>query len=741
MLIVHRLSSGTYRYYVDAVGPDGGPEPVLGEPAGEWMGRAAATLGLVGRVDSAAIRRILPRGPGRVPGFDLTFAAPKSVSVLHGLGPPEVVGAVRSAHDAAVAAGIAYIERHAAAVRLARRLTDADGLVVAAFRHRVSRADDPHLHTHAIVANAAPSRGDWRAIHSPLLYAEQRGAGAVYQSVLRYRLSVGLGVTWTVPVAGRADVEQVPPEVRAMFSRRRAAVLAEAGGAVADRGWAERFTRPEREGLVDMAALRSGWAERCGWVPPSLGPGGEVDPPATEVHGAVPADDRWTRSALMVALADRLPGGAPAERLEALAEDVLSGEGVLSLGRPAGRHAAPRYTTVAATRRQALVTDLLGSQVVSDAPSDLDRLRRERAPGRVLVVAGDDVTAAVIADRAGVAAAAMPVAVRAIEDLGFRAGDLLVVSRPERRDSRAVELAVRHALARGLQVAIGMPPDGAPDMGLGPGPVATIDFSEGSLTAAATAGAAAEQAIADWAAARREGRDAVLVAERAEVAWLAPRARTLLRSLGLVGDVEVGGWARGDAVVFTAGRRTAGLDRYAQATVIGPAAAPGQVALRFADGRRIDAGATWLAGAQQGHVVPPVPQLLSGRDAVYVVGGRRFADRHVTGKDVHHYVTVDVGDVIGLRLPGTRRVSLEALDQRLARAEAAPGTGDQARAARDLRAASEWLAHAESELRRAHDRHDDGARRTWEAQRVAASRGARRGTEPRPRTSRRRPRA
>ena len=51
--------------------------------------------------------------PAAVAGFDLTFTATKSVSVLWGLGDPAVHQAVLDAHDAAVADVLAVIEDRA----------------------------------------------------------------------------------------------------------------------------------------------------------------------------------------------------------------------------------------------------------------------------------------------------------------------------------------------------------------------------------------------------------------------------------------------------------------------------------------------------------------------------------------------------------------------------------------------------------------------------------------------------
>src|SRR5207253_6600556 len=81
----------------------------------------------------------------KVPGFDATFRAPKSVSLLYALSDPETSNQVRNAHDAAVTAAFDYLEREAARARRGHGgLTQipADGFIAAAFRHRTSRAGD-----------------------------------------------------------------------------------------------------------------------------------------------------------------------------------------------------------------------------------------------------------------------------------------------------------------------------------------------------------------------------------------------------------------------------------------------------------------------------------------------------------------------------------------------------------------------------------------------------------------------
>jgi hypothetical protein len=100
-----------------------------------------------------------------VSGFDLTFSAPKSVSVLWGLGDSETSAAVRAAHDRAVTEGLSYLERRATVARRGHngeRRIETSGLVAAAFVHRTSRNGDPQLHTHVLAANVVLSAdGRW----------------------------------------------------------------------------------------------------------------------------------------------------------------------------------------------------------------------------------------------------------------------------------------------------------------------------------------------------------------------------------------------------------------------------------------------------------------------------------------------------------------------------------------------------------------------------------------------------
>ncbi len=252
MLSIGKLSAGQAKYYLDqaqgrvdaveSIG-DGIEEYYTGgtEARGEWIGGAAGALGLAGTVAGEDLRAVLAgldpldgsplrssSSPTRVAGFDLTFSAPKSVSVLFGVGDLRMREQVRAAHDAAMRAAVGYLERSAAAVRRGHRGTvveEASGLVAAAFRHRTSRAGDPQLHTHVLVANLGRGvDGRWSALDGRRLYARARTASFVYQSVLRGEMTRRLGVEWTPVRKGIAEVVGVRRGVLTGFSRRRAAI-------------------------------------------------------------------------------------------------------------------------------------------------------------------------------------------------------------------------------------------------------------------------------------------------------------------------------------------------------------------------------------------------------------------------------------------------------------------------------------------------------------------------------------
>ncbi|MCH7846032.1 MAG: relaxase domain-containing protein [Acidobacteria bacterium] len=266
------------------------------EPSGRWWGRGAELLGLTGDVEAEAFLAVMAGqnpatgddlgrryGEGSVRGYDATFSAPKSVSVLFGIGDEEVRNQVVEAHERAVAAVLGWVEDHAH-TRMRRRhhvvTVDADGIVVGLFRQHTSRKLDPQLHTHAVIANRvkAPD-GRWLALDARTIKLDQRTLSALYHAGLRAELTRRLGVRWVEPEHGIAEIAGFDSEVLAEFSQRTTDVerrfeeklrrfCTELGRDPTDQ---ERW-RMEREAVVDSrpskphghtaAELRHEWRHR-----------------------------------------------------------------------------------------------------------------------------------------------------------------------------------------------------------------------------------------------------------------------------------------------------------------------------------------------------------------------------------------------------------------------------------------------------------------------------------------------
>jgi conjugative relaxase-like TrwC/TraI family protein len=193
VLSIGKLAVGQERYYEQQVAQ--GVDDYFtgrGESPGRWLGRGAAKLGLRGTVEDGELSmviagrdprtgRTLREQPVKVAALDLTFSTPKSVSVLHAVADERVSAALVACHEEAVEAALGYLEE--TAVFVSRRtgagltLREGGGFVTAAFRHRMSRALDPQLHTHCVSANIARGKdGRWTALHHP--WSVPRGANS-----------------------------------------------------------------------------------------------------------------------------------------------------------------------------------------------------------------------------------------------------------------------------------------------------------------------------------------------------------------------------------------------------------------------------------------------------------------------------------------------------------------------------------------------------------------------------------
>ncbi len=291
MLSIGALSSaaqGASYYEQDGYYEKDDPEH---REASGWAGKGAEELGLTGPVDPATFRAVLegkvPDGSGTElgrrgkdgeilhrPGRDLTFSAPKSVSIAALVGGDD---RIVNAHDRAVAAALAWVEGNAAETRM----KDADTgkmvrvgnqkIVAATFRHDTSRNLDPQLHTHSVIANMVQGEdGKWRSMANEGLYANQKLIGMLYRNELAAGLGkLGYGIEKT-HADGRFEIAGVSRETIEAFSSRRAeieaAMEARGLGASADNPRiAERaalMTRAKKRD-IDRTELGSVWQKQA----------------------------------------------------------------------------------------------------------------------------------------------------------------------------------------------------------------------------------------------------------------------------------------------------------------------------------------------------------------------------------------------------------------------------------------------------------------------------------------------
>jgi conjugative relaxase-like TrwC/TraI family protein len=378
---VAKLAVGRQDYYTREIAQN--HEEYLsghGESPGRWYGAGAARLGQSGEARIEAFRRIfegrhpdtgelLGRAHGRnaVPAFDVVLRPTKSVSVLYGLGDAATGRAVLAAHHTGLAEAVAYLDDYLGARRGhgGAEHVAGQGLLAVGFDHRTSRAGDPLLHTHLVVANRVQGPdGRWTALDGRDLYRHRRAADAVYRAAYQRALTRSLGVAWTAADQhGNRELRGMPQELVRVFSKRAEQVTAEvqrleqSGRERTPRlvKWAVHTTRQAKqheapENLYGRWRLEA--AERGGTDPDAL---------ARQVTGRVVAHDRGAgvSDATVARVFDQLAGpeGLTAQASTFAREDVIAqlGAGLVGASRAgleglADRFLAERVVSVVADR-------------------------------------------------------------------------------------------------------------------------------------------------------------------------------------------------------------------------------------------------------------------------------------------------------------------------------------------------------------------------------------------------------
>ena len=283
MLTLYKVIPERLEYYLEVT--RAGTPGLFYERDGYWR-----SPGISG-VDTSAVilgERLLGLGSGidprtrrvlnvfqrqvRTCALDMTFAAPKGVSMLFALGNDRTRQAVELAQRNSVLETMDFVDRKIISVsrRVAgvRNLRHARTIDQAIFEHRTSRALDPHLHSHVLVPNLASDDAVcWSAFDFRPLFVHVGLLGSLYRSGLRHHLSATLGVRWREIQPGWYDLAGLSPPMIRSFSRRRQEIFEE----VADLGLSSNRataiaagrSRSPRSLGVSYDELLEGWRVRA----------------------------------------------------------------------------------------------------------------------------------------------------------------------------------------------------------------------------------------------------------------------------------------------------------------------------------------------------------------------------------------------------------------------------------------------------------------------------------------------
>jgi len=191
---------------------------------GFWQGKLAEKEGLVGKeVTKEDVERIagMVKNGERL-GLDITYSAPKSVSIAYALGDQRV----KEAHENAVRVANEWIEKNLAETRQGqggKERVQASGVAIANYTHETSRSHDPQLHTHAVVLNAVErsTDGQIRALEPQKIFEYQKAIDQIYKNELASRLQeLGYAIEMK-DKNGNFEIKGIDQKIIDMFSERR----------------------------------------------------------------------------------------------------------------------------------------------------------------------------------------------------------------------------------------------------------------------------------------------------------------------------------------------------------------------------------------------------------------------------------------------------------------------------------------------------------------------------------------
>ncbi|TWB05630.1 MobF family relaxase [Gluconacetobacter diazotrophicus] len=274
-----------------------------GEKPGVWWTNARVEVGQAypfvidgAQVDSKDFRNLaagrdpltqdilVQQGKGRRVGYDLQFAAPKTVSVLWASGDRNQRDAIEDSQQEAVFKALDYIQKNGLIVtrrgKNGNERETPEELMAGTFLHTTSRSGDPQIHTHAVLMNVCRrADGTTGTIDNLELLKHQQEIGAIYRLALIEGLERRLGVT-AVKDERNFRILGVPESLEQKVSKRRDDIVAEAREMGIDtathRDAAEnisRNTRGSKDDLPIRAELNERWDREIreeGWTKESV---------------------------------------------------------------------------------------------------------------------------------------------------------------------------------------------------------------------------------------------------------------------------------------------------------------------------------------------------------------------------------------------------------------------------------------------------------------------------------------
>jgi Ti-type conjugative transfer relaxase TraA len=363
------------------------------EPPGQWHGALSGALGLTGNVRPGQLKMLFEgydpitgralasnAGSSHKAGWDCTFSAPKSVSLAWAFSSMEMQQQIAEAHDAAVRAGLSYLEQNAFASRDRDGSKPLQGIIAATYQHSTSREQDPQLHTHSAVANVG-LRTDGSVCAVDFDSRWKLAAGAIYRAELAHQMQkLGLDIERD---AKSFRLTAIPDSLCKTFSKRRSQIeehLQRTGFTSAKAAdIAALATRRAKEN-ASRDILRETWlreANEAGYslndIRSFLEPGQQQrtpapTSPAIDIHaiiaGLTQNEATFTRQQLEAAIATEAQGFASAMEIPILVQRALD-EGISSIEphglfqlEEAGHAHDSRRRTVTYTTREMLAMEL-----------------------------------------------------------------------------------------------------------------------------------------------------------------------------------------------------------------------------------------------------------------------------------------------------------------------------------------------------------------------------------------------